>query len=212
METTSAQDGAPAPHKGNGSEPSVEAPLGAQTENLDEAASGLARTSEAIEETLGEGTAPDPDRAAAAATTKPPQGAAALNVLTSAIGLMMASPQHRHLFLADLEWALLPPLALKQFRLFTKDNKPIAFATWAFVSEEVDARLKAGHMKLKPAEWKSGEICWIVDVVAPFGRSEKLVGALKGTTLKAHDVSCWAQDGKSGQRQMKALKSEDSRA
>jgi len=111
-----------------------------------------------------------------------------MNVLTGALGLLMASPRHKHLFLSDLEWALLPPLALRQFRLFAKDNRPVAFATWAFVSEEVEARLNAGHAKLKPAEWKSGERCWIVDVVTPFGGGDGILKTLRETVLGKEDV------------------------
>jgi len=139
---------------------------------------------------------------AAAEAPAAPEGATApnLNVLTGAIGLMMASPKHRHLFLADLEWALLPPLALKQFRLFTKDNRPVALATWAFVSETVAKRLEAGAAKLKPGEWKSGERCWIVDLVAPYGGATEFVSVLRDSVLKDCEVSFSALDPKTGER------------
>ena len=91
------------------------------------------------------------------------------NVFSSAVFLMSRSAKHRHLFLADLEWRLMPPLALKQFRLFTKDNHPVALATWAMVSEAVEARLKGGGTHLKPEEWKSGDRRVVVDIMAPFG-------------------------------------------
>jgi len=54
---------------------------------------------------------------------------------------MMRSAPHRHLFVGDLEWLLLPPIALKQFRLWRRDNMPVAFASWAMLSDEVEARL-----------------------------------------------------------------------
>ena len=47
------------------------------------------------------------------------EGPAALNLLAAAIALMLRAPGHRHLFLGELDWLLLPPLALKQCRLFT---------------------------------------------------------------------------------------------
>ena len=71
--------------------------------------------------------------------------------------LLGASPRRRYLFIGDLDWAVLPPIALKQFRLFAKDGHPLAYACWAFVSDEDDARLKTGQIKIKPNEWKSGE-------------------------------------------------------
>jgi hemolysin-activating ACP:hemolysin acyltransferase len=45
---------------------------------------------------------------------------------------------------------------------------PVAVVTWARVSTEVDARLteSAGTpIRLRPNEWTSGEIIWLVDVV-----------------------------------------------
>ncbi|MGO9007267.1 MAG: toxin-activating lysine-acyltransferase, partial [Beijerinckiaceae bacterium] len=45
---------------------------------------------------------------------------------------------------------------------------PIAVVTWALVSEEVDRRLQeqAGRLlRLRPDEWKSGEIGWLIDAV-----------------------------------------------
>jgi cytolysin-activating lysine-acyltransferase len=111
---------------------------------------------------------------------------------------MQLSRRHRHLFLADLEWALMPPLALKQFRLFHKEGMPVALATWAFVSEEVDARLKLGRMRLKPEEWKSGEICWLIDVVGPNGSEGGVINSLKEGPLANRTVMAIGRDPKTG--------------
>ena len=111
------------------------------------------------------------------------------NPLASAIALMTASPRHRYLFIGDLEWAVMPPIALKQFRIFAKDGRPLAYACWAFVSDEVEARLKGGQIKLKPAEWKSGDRCWLIDLVAPMGGAPAFVKLLQETVLKDHKVS-----------------------
>ncbi|MDP6951136.1 MAG: toxin-activating lysine-acyltransferase [Alphaproteobacteria bacterium] len=111
-----------------------------------------------------------------------------------AVRLMGKSEAHRHLFLADLDWRVLPAIAHKQFRLFHKDGKPVAFASWAMVSDAVAERLglagaDAGDdgaaasprppIRLKPEEWRSGERRVIVDVVAPFGGAEAVVKALQ---------------------------------
>jgi len=114
-----------------------------------------------------------------------------------AVGLMMASPLHRHVFLSDLEWLLLPPIMMGQFRIFRKDGLPAAFASWAFVNEEVEARLEGGG-RLKPAEWRSGESMWLIDFVAPMGGEEAALKELcesvaKGRPLKTLRPS---EDGK----------------
>jgi cytolysin-activating lysine-acyltransferase len=49
----------------------------------------------------------------------------------------------------------------------------VGFAIWANVSEEVDAKIReqttAGvfPVRLKPEDWASGSINWLLDVVAP---------------------------------------------
>lgn len=89
-------------------------------------------------------------------------------VLGQVVRLMLNSPRHRHLFVADLEWMAMPAMALGQARLL-RNNKgvPLAFACWARVSEEVEKRLEAGNPRLSPQDWRSGDRLWLIDVVAP---------------------------------------------
>jgi cytolysin-activating lysine-acyltransferase len=105
-------------------------------------------------------------------------GAAASKLVAASIGdialVLARSPGARHNFLADIEWLVLPAVFSGQFYVVEAANQetgfcaPIAVVTWALVSEEVDRRLEAdlsGRIRLKPEEWKSGEIAWIVDLV-----------------------------------------------
>ncbi len=111
-----------------------------------------------------------------------------VNPLNAAIVLLGASPRRRYLFIGDLDWAVLPPIALKQFRLFAKDGRPLAYACWAFVSDEADARLKTGQIKLKPNEWKSGENSWMIDIVAPMGGAAAFAKLVTENVLKDETV------------------------
>ena len=92
-----------------------------------------------------------------------------------------ASPRHRHLSVGDLVHFVLDPLlrdriaiahAAKTDAKFAEGNLA-GIAIWANVSEEVDARIreqiKAGvfPVRLKPDDWTSGKINWLLDVVAP---------------------------------------------
>jgi cytolysin-activating lysine-acyltransferase len=100
--------------------------------------------------------------------------------LGQAIWVAMHSPSHRHLFLADLEWALIPPVRLRQIRFFGQDGAIDGFATWAMVSEEVEKRLLSGNRRLAPADWRSGDRAWLIDLVAPTEASAKAaVGEIK---------------------------------
>lgn len=57
------------------------------------------------------------------------------------------------------------------------------------MSDEVEARLKSGVIKLKPNEWKSGEHCWLIDLVAPMGGAGAFVKLLQDSVLKDQTVS-----------------------
>ena len=101
---------------------------------------------------------------------------------------MMHSPLHKHMFVQDLEWLLMPPIGLKQFRLWRRDNLPVAFASWAFLNDEAAARLASGVRRLAPAEWRSGDQLWLIDLVCPFGGTEEAMRQLKEETFKGRKV------------------------
>lgn len=127
-----------------------------------------------------------------------PGGAPALDVIPQVLWLLTQSPQHKFMFLADMEWYFLPPFQLQQFRVFHKDKQPMAYACWAFVSDEVDERLASGMVRLRPDEWRSGKNAWLIDLVAPFGAGEMLLKKLKEQVFKDHPVKTIVpgEDGK----------------
>ncbi|MFZ5763631.1 MAG: toxin-activating lysine-acyltransferase [Thermodesulfobacteriota bacterium] len=100
-------------------------------------------------------------------------------VLGDVTWLMTHSPAHKHLFLADLEWLALPPVMIRQFRLFKSGNRPFAFVSWAFLDEEAEKRLLSGQTRLRPGDWRSGDRLWLIDVVAPFGGADGVLAHLK---------------------------------
>ena len=131
----------------------------------------------------------------------------AVTSLGEIVAILMRNPAYRHLFLADLEWLVAPALAAGQFAVARAQHKesgqtaPIAAILWANVSEDVDARLTSqlgGPVRLKPHEWKSGPITWLVEGIGE-PRAVKalieqaLLGPLKGISLK---VAARDADGK----------------
>ena len=100
-------------------------------------------------------------------------------MLGEIVWLMSQSPLHKQFFISDLEWLVMTPVLLQQFRLFYDQSKPIGVAFWATVNEEVEQRLTAGTTRLRPQDWKSGERLWVVEVIAPFGGAEEMVKDLK---------------------------------
>lgn len=86
------------------------------------------------------------------------------------VTLLMRSPSDKHQSLADLEWLVVPAVARGQYALAearlkeTGASVPVGVVLWALVSTEVDERLSAPEnpLRLKPDEWRSGDIPWIM--------------------------------------------------
>jgi cytolysin-activating lysine-acyltransferase len=112
---------------------------------------------------------------------------------------LMSRAQHRrHAFLADLEWLVMPVLALGQARLYRNDKgDPIGFVSWATVSDEVNERLKSGVARLAPPEWRSGPHIWIFDIVTPFGGAKEILDTVNKTVFEGQAVSVLPLGGKS---------------
>jgi hemolysin-activating ACP:hemolysin acyltransferase len=130
------------------------------------------------------------------------------------VSVLMRTPAYRHLFLADLEWLVLPAIATGQFALAEARQKdglsmPVAVLLWATVSEEVDVRLTSNlgqPVRLKPSEWASGAQAWLVEAIGDRGAvkallDQTLAGPLSGRSFK---VASRGADGKTVLRVLRA--------
>lgn len=97
-----------------------------------------------------------------------------------AVMAMMGLPRYRHQTLMDMQHLVIDPLLRDRVAIaYPKEAEkaPLSdlagLAIWASVSEEVDAKIrdqiKGGMwpLRLKPDDWNSGEINWLIDVIAP---------------------------------------------
>ncbi len=123
---------------------------------------------------------------------------------------MMLMPRYKHLTLADLHSMLLDPLMRDRvavaFPASTESGSPpiglddtVGMALWASVSEDVDTKIrdqiKAGTfpVRLVGDDWASGEINWLMDIIAPDRKSTANVVAnfqqvTKGNVLRLHPI------------------------
>jgi cytolysin-activating lysine-acyltransferase len=119
---------------------------------------------------------------------------------------MMMLPRYRHQSLADLQHLVLEPLIRDRIAIAypgSTDDAQLAdisgVAIWASVSEDVDAaireQIKAGTfpLKLKAEDWTSGDINWLIDVIAPNQRATASVIAnfkqvVKEGGLRLHPI------------------------
>lgn len=126
--------------------------------------------------------------------------------------IMMATPRYRHLAIADLQHLVLEPLmhdrvALAQPR--SEDGPGLdslaGVAIWASVDEATDAKIREQikarvfPVRLRPAEWASGKINWLLDVIAPNPRLATAVLAnfkqvVKDGNLHLHPVVAQSVD------------------
>lgn len=112
--------------------------------------------------------------------------------------LMMQQPGLRHTLLSELDWRVLPPLVLDQSRLYLREHAPLAFVSWARLSDEAAARFRAPPHHLSIADWASGDAIWIVDLIAPFGGTREIMADLREKHFADAPVHQLAPDGKGG--------------
>lgn len=114
---------------------------------------------------------------------------------TRILSILMRSPHYKHYTLSDLEWLVVPHIltgqcAVMEARINGR-QVPVAVALWATVSEEVEKRLAenlAMPMRLRPDEWRSGDILWLIDAVGAPKAVAFLLNQISETTFKGRKV------------------------
>lgn len=104
--------------------------------------------------------------------------------LAQVVLAMIASPRYKHFTIGELQQLVIEPLLRDRIAVAStapkqgaapslNDGQVVGLAIWAKVSADVDARIreqiKAGvfPIRLKPQDWASGDIVWLLDVIAP---------------------------------------------
>lgn len=129
------------------------------------------------------------------------------------VSVLMRSEHYKQYSLQDLEWLVVPAVLSNQFLLAEARAKgngftaPVGVVLWASVSAEVDQRLTANiaqPMRLKPEDWRSGDILWLVDAVGPAKLIGSMLQQLHTKVFKGRQVKLRAQgqDGKPAVRTM----------
>jgi cytolysin-activating lysine-acyltransferase len=136
---------------------------------------------------------PETAPADAAPAQKTPRLSAAAAILGEVVWLLGRSDAHKHLFLTDLDWLVLPPVQLRQFRIWQNDNKPVAFASWAYLTEEAGERFangaRIGRMgQNAPGTRKSGEQLWLIGFVAAVGRADGMIQELREKLFEGRKI------------------------
>lgn len=102
--------------------------------------------------------------------------------------LMMQQSASRHTLLSELEWRVMPALILDQAKLYMKDEAPVAFASWARLSEVVAQRYMGAPHQLALTDWNSGDQIWLIDVFTPFGGAQDVLKDLREKVFEGKAV------------------------
>jgi cytolysin-activating lysine-acyltransferase len=116
--------------------------------------------------------------------------------------LMMQQSATRHTLLSELEWRVMPALVLDQAKLFMRESAPIAYVSWARLSEDVAKRYQKAPHQLSASDWKSGEQIWIVDLCTPFGGMQEVMKDLRESVFPGKEIH---QFTLGGEGQIKAM-------
>ncbi len=109
-------------------------------------------------------------------------------LLGPVIWLMMQQSATRHTLLSELEWRVLPALVQGQAKLYMREEAPIAYVSWAKLSEAAALRYKTSPHQLTSNDWKSGDQIWIIDLFTPFGGAQDVMKDLREVVFKGVPV------------------------
>ncbi len=83
--------------------------------------------------------------------------------------LYLRSDHHRNVSLSQARLALQPAIDLMQYHVFRFEGVPRFGLTWAFLNEDTERKIVTGE-QLQPADWRSGDRMWVIEIIAPYGQ------------------------------------------
>jgi len=93
--------------------------------------------------------------------------------------LMMRSRTHANLDMRTIRRWWEPPISIGQVWVFNFDDMPRAALSWALLNEEAQARYVSQKEPLRPEDWRSGDIPWLIDYIAPY-KNQKIENHITG--------------------------------
>ncbi|MDO9089252.1 MAG: toxin-activating lysine-acyltransferase [Burkholderiaceae bacterium] len=118
-----------------------------------------------------------------------------LPTLGPIVWLMMQQSATRHTLLSELEWRVLPALMHKQAKLYMRDESPLAYVSWARLSDEAATRYRQSPHHLTAPDWNSGDQIWLIDLLTPFGGAKELLEELRREVFPGQPVHQLAPAG-----------------
>lgn len=82
--------------------------------------------------------------------------------------LWMNSPLHASWATRIMMRNLIPPISIGQYKMLEKGDFPVAYASWAFFSEDAERRYILHPSRIELEDWTSGDRMWLIDFISPF--------------------------------------------
>ena len=97
--------------------------------------------------------------------------------------LMMISKHYQYFRIATLRAWIAPAIRTGQIKIYyAPDGTPVGYVTWAWLSDEAEARLiNDPKVLLYPSEWTDGEALWILGFMALPGIERMLMSHIRAT-------------------------------
>jgi cytolysin-activating lysine-acyltransferase len=99
------------------------------------------------------------------------------------VGLCAFSGHYLNWTISDIGRLFIPPVMLGQCKFWFNEGRLTAFATWAYLSDECDERIRTTFADPDDQAWNSGRKLWIIDLVAPYGNVMEVVKDLQKTAF-----------------------------
>ncbi len=119
--------------------------------------------------------------------------------LGSALWLWLHSKRHQQVSVGELSGLLLPAITRGQFVLAIERGKPVFYCSVAYFDAEREQWFIENPQRvLADEDWHSGDRCWVIDWVAPFGHSHRIIDVIRRElmpTLCARALSRPKRDG-----------------
>jgi cytolysin-activating lysine-acyltransferase len=117
--------------------------------------------------------------------SRPAQGDSSnMEVLGQVMWLMSQSTLHRRWHIESLFQWIIPALMHKQFRVYTRQQKPVAYVSWARLSESKESAYVLNPRGLQPVDWQSGDRIWVVDLISPFNATREVYADLRNNVFR----------------------------
>lgn len=119
--------------------------------------------------------------------------------------LMISSKSHEGYKIRDLRDVILPLVDKNYFKIYyNKDGLALGFVCYAKFSDDIGQKYRQGKYKFSAKDIDSGKNVWIVELIAPFNHSKKIIEDVQKNVFSRDVVNILLIDHKA--KSLKAVK------